>query len=299
MIEKSLQLPRINHEDFQFPLKIFLATTLLVFIFLAILWFSFYFNYRISSKFSPLVDAAMEIKLEATTAHLLLEEIINDSETKTGSGSIKEVEQHLDNSMWYTTAMLAGGTNEEGSFSKIQDQDLRHVLTKIRSHISLFKEISLQRYRAYQHPEKDRPDWHQYHLIFNDFVKQADEVETQLQELIARDLFRYHIVQSLLLVLIILTSSTLFIILYHYEKRRVKNLATQQAALDQIKLLSGLLPICASCKNIRDDNGYWKQIETYIGEHSEANFTHGLCPECARKLYPDLYLDMVDTDDND
>lgn len=61
-----------------------------------------------------------------------------------------------------------------------------------------------------------------------------------------------------------------------------------QKALDKVKKLSGLLPICASCKKIRDDNGYWKQIESYIREHSEADFSHSICPECAEKLYPPL-----------
>jgi PAS domain S-box-containing protein len=59
----------------------------------------------------------------------------------------------------------------------------------------------------------------------------------------------------------------------------------------EIKTLRGLLPICSSCKKIKDDNGYWNQIEVYIREHSEADFTHGICPECARKLYPELYDD--------
>ncbi|MEW6670093.1 MAG: hypothetical protein AB1427_00235 [Thermodesulfobacteriota bacterium] len=59
-------------------------------------------------------------------------------------------------------------------------------------------------------------------------------------------------------------------------------------ALGRAKTLSGLLPICASCKKIRDDNGYWNQIESYIRGRSEADFSHCICPECARKLYPDL-----------
>jgi hypothetical protein len=58
--------------------------------------------------------------------------------------------------------------------------------------------------------------------------------------------------------------------------------------LCKVKTLSGLLPICASCKKIRDDKGYWNQIESYIQEHSRAEFTHGMCPECLKKLYPDL-----------
>jgi CheY-like chemotaxis protein len=61
------------------------------------------------------------------------------------------------------------------------------------------------------------------------------------------------------------------------------------AALTQVKKLSGLLPICASCKKIRNDSGYWQNVETYIHEHSEADFSHGICPDCMQKLYPDIY----------
>jgi hypothetical protein len=64
---------------------------------------------------------------------------------------------------------------------------------------------------------------------------------------------------------------------------------TAQDALDKIKTLRGIIPICASCKKIRDDKGYWNQLERYIDEHSEAHFSHGICPECAAKLYPDLH----------
>lgn len=61
-------------------------------------------------------------------------------------------------------------------------------------------------------------------------------------------------------------------------------------ALKKIKTLSGLLPICASCKKIRDDKGYWNQIESYIEKHSDAQFSHAICPACAKKLYPDLEI---------
>ncbi len=64
----------------------------------------------------------------------------------------------------------------------------------------------------------------------------------------------------------------------------------KEAALMELKTLSGFLPICASCKKIRDDQGYWNQIESYIKEHSEADFSHGICPDCAKDLYPDIDL---------
>jgi hypothetical protein len=71
------------------------------------------------------------------------------------------------------------------------------------------------------------------------------------------------------------------------ERRRL--IHDLQTTLNEVKQLSGLLPICASCKKIRDDKGYWNQIETYISAHSEAQFTHGICPECAKRLYPKEY----------
>jgi hypothetical protein len=73
------------------------------------------------------------------------------------------------------------------------------------------------------------------------------------------------------------------------EKEREKLITELQDALAKVKTLSGLLPICSSCKKIRDDNGYWSQIESYIHDHSDAKFSHSICPKCAKKLYPEIY----------
>ncbi|MDH4231674.1 MAG: DUF3365 domain-containing protein [Nitrospirota bacterium] len=70
------------------------------------------------------------------------------------------------------------------------------------------------------------------------------------------------------------------------EEEREKMLSELQESMSRIKVLSGLLPICASCKKIRDDKGYWNMLEVYIRDHSEAEFSHGLCPDCVRILYP-------------
>jgi len=75
---------------------------------------------------------------------------------------------------------------------------------------------------------------------------------------------------------------------HHAEEERSRLIDELQQALEQVKLLSGMLPICASCKKIRDDQGYWNHVEAYIECHSDATFTHGLCPECIPKLYPGL-----------
>ena len=71
----------------------------------------------------------------------------------------------------------------------------------------------------------------------------------------------------------------------------VENINRLEEASRNIKILSGLIPICSSCKKIRDDAGYWHQIENYIKEHSDAVFSHGLCPVCAKELYLDMKLE--------
>jgi PAS domain S-box-containing protein len=74
------------------------------------------------------------------------------------------------------------------------------------------------------------------------------------------------------------------------EEEREKLISKLQEAFDNIKTLKGLLPICANCKKIRDDKGYWNQIEAYIRDHSDAEFSHSICPDCAKILYPNMEL---------
>ena len=87
-------------------------------------------------------------------------------------------------------------------------------------------------------------------------------------------------------------------ILYAIERQQMETereelLLELKEALSQVKLLSGFLPICSSCKKIRNDKGYWQQIESYISEHSNAEFSHGLCEKCAKRLYPEFYKEGV------
>ena len=74
------------------------------------------------------------------------------------------------------------------------------------------------------------------------------------------------------------------------EDERLRLIGELTDALSHVKELKGLLPICASCKKIRDDKGYWQQVETYIKQRSDAQFTHGICPDCAARLYPEVEL---------
>jgi PAS domain S-box-containing protein len=73
------------------------------------------------------------------------------------------------------------------------------------------------------------------------------------------------------------------------QAKHEKLIGELQEALARVKQLGGLLPICSYCKKIRDDKGYWKQIESYIAEHSEAEFSHSICKECVKKYFPEIY----------
>ena len=78
------------------------------------------------------------------------------------------------------------------------------------------------------------------------------------------------------------------------EQEKERLIEKLQVAMAQVKKLSGLLPICAHCKKIRNDDGYWTQLESYISEHSDAQFSHGICPDCMEKYYSDLPDDDED-----
>ena len=85
--------------------------------------------------------------------------------------------------------------------------------------------------------------------------------------------------------------STIEMVLYKADMERKLKAANRELreALAQVKKLSGLLPICANCKKIRDGQDYWHQVEEYIAAHSEADFSHSICPDCMKELYPEIY----------
>jgi hypothetical protein len=69
------------------------------------------------------------------------------------------------------------------------------------------------------------------------------------------------------------------------EEERELLIEELQHAIEQVRTLKGIVPICTACKKIRDDRGYWEQVEAYVARHTDAQFSHGICPECAKKLY--------------
>ena len=99
----------------------------------------------------------------------------------------------------------------------------------------------------------------------------------------------WKVLSNRLLALFAIWVTALLVIQYKKQSAEKEQVLLQrEEAMEQVKVLRGFLPICASCKKIRDDGGYWNQIEAYIRDHSEAVFSHGICPDCVAKLYPEL-----------
>jgi len=73
------------------------------------------------------------------------------------------------------------------------------------------------------------------------------------------------------------------------EEEREKLIRELQTSLSEARTLKGILPICSSCKKIRDEKGNWRDVEAYIWEHSDAEFSHGICPDCMKRLYPEFH----------
>ncbi len=185
---------------------------------------------RMVTYFTPLIDATMEIKLEVTTSHLLLEEIVNDD----SDAGLDAVLAHLDNALWYGNAMLAGGRNYEGTFLPLVEPDLRARITEVMDSLERFKVLSQKRLAL--SPETGLASIlpQEYHTLFHVLIDQMDAVETALQKTIGSDLNNYHSVQYSLLAILLLLFVTVSAVFYVDEKRRrfdVQALSFQERSL--------------------------------------------------------------------
>ncbi len=149
-----------------------------------------------------------------------------------------------------STGGFLGKTVHEVMPSEVADQTMASIERTLQSGIASIFE--------YQLPRGDRVDYQEARIV----VSWEDEVLAIVRDITERK---------------------------QAEQERETLITELREALAKVKTLSGLLPICAACKRIRDDNGYWQQIEAYIRDHSQAEFSHAICPECARRLYPDHY----------
>ncbi|MGW8195310.1 MAG: hypothetical protein ACWGOX_13710 [Desulforhopalus sp.] len=242
-------------------------------------------NYMVE-KYTPLIDAAMEIKLEAAFAHLWFEEIIAGDSVQ----DPENVTQHLDQAQWYATAMLEGGINSEGKFIPLEKRELRDEIGKVLEKITEFRKIIEQHFATMHQTGGNSPIDQRYDAIFWGFIEQADKVESNLQGEILAKAKIYKNIQAILVCVSLMLIGIIVSAFYFFERRRSADMellntvnANLQQALQEVKTLKGIIPICSYCKKIRDNKGEWNHLETYINSHSEAELSHGLCPDCYNK----------------
>lgn len=280
----KLPVPPSVQTAMRFPAKMLLVTILISSAMIGMVAYGFNIGYKMSANVSPLVHAAMEIKLEATAAHLWFEEMITGDQTT----KIEEILKHIDNAIWYANAMLKGGQSNRGTLVPLDDpvmrKDIQEVLTKIHT----FRDITLERYQASKTSGIGTPIDQKYDAIFLNFQEQADWVAIRLQEAIAADLEKHRYLQLIVIFSLIILAIVHILIFYNIEKQRAKNLILIDETIAHVKNLRSLVPVCAVCKQVRDDKSYWQQLEHYIAHYSESDISNAICTDCSSKFYPEF-----------
>ena len=195
----------------------------------AAMTYSYYSSNRMINKYSPLVDAAMEVKLEATTAHLWFEEIISGDRAE----NIEDVMLHIDQSSWYARAMLEGGQNPEGTFLPLRDLALRKEVAVTIEQLNEFKEITITRYESLEAEGVGTEIDLLYDGLFHDLVAQMDHVETLLQQKIKEDYKRYSSIQIMLIIVVIILCILGFFVQNRYDRRQKKNISNLSEAFER------------------------------------------------------------------
>lgn len=173
---------------------------------------------KIANYYSPLIDATMEVKLEAAIAHLWFEEIISGD----SSISYEQVMMHIDESIWYTEAMLYGGKNEEGNFLPIEDATLQQSIKETQESLMLFRKIAERRWLNKINSGIGSDIDQEFDEVFYEFIDKADQVETVLQSVMKTDQNRFTQMQYLLLFLVIVMGVFTSIIYYLNESKQKK-----------------------------------------------------------------------------
>lgn len=130
-------------------------------------------------------------------------------------------------------------------------------------------------------------------VMFNNTLNGAFEVYVNVTEQMQR--LKALFWRSYIIVSLVICTLLILIVVFSFRmgkaaRDRENIILELQDTLAEVVTLRGIIPICSSCKKVRDDKGYWNQIESYISDHSEADFSHSICPQCAKELYPDLEI---------
>jgi len=221
-----MKIMNVNHT--RTPILVALLTLIIV----SAMSYSSYIGRDFAVRYAPLIDAAMEIKLEATTAHLWFEELMSGDRVV----RIEDIWKHIDQSRWYAQAMLEGGENEEGHFVPLQDPILRKNIKQTIEGIDTFRDIALQRWEVQSNSGVGSDIDQRFDKAFEDFIASADNVETALQKAMGEQLQQYKIEQYLLILLIIIIGILIGGILYRYDRQRINDIVLLQNKEENLRI---------------------------------------------------------------
>lgn len=238
--------------------------------------YSYYTSLRIITMYAPLIDAAMEIRLHATNAHLWFEEIMSGDTNE----SISIVWNYLDEADWYAQAMLTGGQNSEGVFVALEDAEMKADIQATQEKLRQFRQITRQRLTAQDSAGVGSELDQAYDLIFRDFVNQADSVESRLKELIAQDLQTFQLAQMIMMGISLLAFGGAGVAFYRFNRQQMADLlAIQQREgqllklrtinEDQIWLTSGQADLNDAMRGQQDETTLAKNIIRQLCQYLE------------------------------
>jgi len=200
--------------------KLLVLVTLISLIMVTATVYSLQTGRELVSRYAPLVDAAMEIKLEATTGHLWFEEAISGDRTV----DIETIWKHLDQSEWYARAMLDGGTNSEGIFIPLNDLSLRSQIEQTIQGLHHFRQLAQQRWNERSESGIGSDIDQRFDKSFSSFILSADNVETALQKVIAEELQHFEIIEVFLIVIILAFGVIVGLLFYRHDSMQTKTL---------------------------------------------------------------------------
>ena len=186
--------------------------------------YSLYIGSGTAVRYASLVDAAMEIKLEAAIGHLWFEEVISGDRHEDVSGALA----HIDKSAWYARVMLEGGENSEGTIVPLQDPALRGEIEEVLVKILEFRSIADDRWEASEQSGIGSEIDQRFDALFNDLLIQADIVETELQSFMAQEIFRFRTIQSLLIAICLGLASLTGLIFRNYNRELKQGISALQ-----------------------------------------------------------------------
>jgi len=208
---------------------------------IVVMLFLFYTGNKIAAKYAPLIDAAMEIKLEATFGHLWFEEIVSGDRHE----SIETVWKHIELANWYANAMLNGGENLEGIYLPMTDSHMRASIQRVTIALENFRQVAVQRYNNSISSVPGSDIDQKFDRIFFEFVSEADYVESMLQKQFTKELKQFRITAFIMLIGVLSISVFLSSFLYRREKQRLLYINTIDNANHSIKKKNAQLEVLA------------------------------------------------------